>query len=45
MLIILMLKQKPNRNGFEIVAQYDMEGREFLPDESLNILTVAKKNG
>jgi ubiquinone/menaquinone biosynthesis C-methylase UbiE len=31
------------RNGFEVVAQYDMDGNDFLAEKSLNILTVAKK--
>jgi ubiquinone/menaquinone biosynthesis C-methylase UbiE len=31
------------KNGFEILHQYDMEGNDFLADQSLNILTVAKK--
>ena len=32
-----------NRNGFEIIAQYDMDGDRFISDKSLNILTVARK--
>lgn len=31
-----------NKNGFVVLHQYDMEGQPFIPDESLNILTVAK---
>lgn len=31
------------RNGFETVHQYDMEGNDFIADQSLNILTVARK--
>lgn len=30
------------RNEFEILNQYDMEGQKFKPAQSLNILTVAK---
>jgi SAM-dependent methyltransferase len=29
--------------GFETIHQYDMEGKKFIADKSLNILTVAKK--
>lgn len=29
-------------NGFEILNQYDMNGHQFIPDKSLNILTIAK---
>lgn len=32
-----------DRNGFEVVEQYDMDGNMFIADKSLNILTVAKK--
>lgn len=31
------------RNGFEIIHQYDMEGNDFIADQSLNMLTVARK--
>lgn len=31
------------RNGFEIIHHYDMEGSDFIADRSLNILTVARK--
>lgn len=31
------------RNGFEILHHYDMEGNDFVADRSLNILTVARK--
>jgi hypothetical protein len=31
------------RNGFEIINHYDMEGNDFIADKSLNILTVARK--
>lgn len=31
------------RNGFEIVHQYDIEGNNFIADKSLTILTVARK--
>ncbi len=31
------------RNGFETIRQYDMEGNDFIADSSLNILTVARK--
>jgi hypothetical protein len=31
------------RNGFEIIQHYDMEGHDFIADKSLNILTVARK--
>lgn len=31
------------RNGFEIIHQYDMDGKDFVADKSLNILTVARK--
>ncbi|HAT8124916.1 TPA: methyltransferase domain-containing protein [Legionella pneumophila] len=30
------------KNGFVVLNQYDMEGQPFIPDESINILTVAK---
>ncbi|HAT8890278.1 TPA: methyltransferase domain-containing protein [Legionella pneumophila subsp. pneumophila] len=30
------------KNGFEVLNQYDMDGHKFIPDKSLNILTVAK---
>lgn len=31
------------RNGFEIIHHYDMDGSDFIADKSLNILTVARK--
>jgi len=31
------------RNGFEVLHYDDMEGNNFIPDKSLNILTVARK--
>lgn len=31
-----------DKNGFEIVVQYDMNGNQFVADKSLSILTVAK---
>lgn len=31
------------RNGFEVIQYYDLEGRDFIADRSLNILTVARK--
>jgi len=37
------LQQVLHRNGFEPLHQYDMEGNDFVPAKSLNILTVAKK--
>lgn len=37
------LKGMLEQNGFETVAQYAMDGSEFIEDKSLNILTVAKK--
>lgn len=30
------------KNGFEILNKYDMNGHQFIPDKSLNILTVAR---
>ncbi|MFU7598131.1 class I SAM-dependent methyltransferase [Legionella pneumophila] len=30
------------KNGFEVLNQYDMDGHQFIPDKSLNILTLAK---
>jgi SAM-dependent methyltransferase len=32
-----------NKNGFDVVAHYDMNGNPFIEDKSLSILTVAKK--
>ncbi len=32
-----------NRNGFEVIAQYDMDGNPFVAEKSVNILTVARK--
>lgn len=37
------LKTILKRNGFDIVKQVDMDGKKFLPNKSLNILTVARK--
>ncbi len=37
------LKQMLARNGFESLNQYDIEGKEFLAEKSLNVLTVARK--
>ncbi len=37
------LKAMLERNGFEIIHQYDMDGNDFIADKSLNILTVARK--
>jgi len=31
------------KNGFEIIHQYDMAGNDFIAEKSLNILTVARK--
>lgn len=31
------------RNGFKVIEQYDMDGKDFVAETSLNILTVAKK--
>lgn len=36
------LKLMLERNGFEVVSQYDMDGNDFVAEKSLNILTVAK---
>jgi len=30
------------KNGFDLIQQYDMEGQILKPSQSLNILTVAK---
>jgi len=38
------LKTMLERNGFKAIRQYDMDGNNFLAEESLNILTVAKKS-
>lgn len=32
------------RNGFEVIHHYDMDGNDFVADKSLNILTVARKS-
>lgn len=32
-----------DRNGFEVVDQYDIDGNDFVAEKSLNILTVARK--
>lgn len=37
------LQQMLTRNGFEILAQYDMDGSRFIKDKSISILTVARK--
>ena len=37
------LQEILNRNGFEIIAQYDMDGNQFIADKSVNMLTVARK--
>lgn len=37
------LQEMLARNGFDILAQYDMDGEAFLPHQSLNILTIAQK--
>lgn len=37
------LQEMLDRNGFETIYQYDMEGNDFIADKSLNILTVARK--
>lgn len=31
------------RNGFEVVGKYDMDGKDFVPEKSLSILTMARK--
>lgn len=31
------------RNGFEVIHHYDLDGNDFIADKSLNILTVARK--
>jgi len=31
------------RNGFDVIHHYDMDGNDFIADKSLNILTVARK--
>lgn len=36
------LKELLIRKGFEIVSQYDINGNEFIPETSLNMLIVAK---
>lgn len=37
------IKEILNKNGFDVVAHYDMDGNPFIKDESLSILTIAKK--
>ncbi len=32
-----------NKNGFDVVAYYDMDGNPFIKEKSLSILTIAKK--
>lgn len=39
-----VLNEMLNRNGFEVIAQYDMDGNVFVAEKSINILTVARKN-
>src|SRR5262249_42015177 len=36
------LKNNLNKNGFEIVGQYGINGEEFLSHQTLSILTVAR---
>jgi len=36
------LQEMLNRNGFETVAQYGMDGKKFVKNKTLSILTVAK---
>lgn len=38
------LQEILNRNNFEILQQYDIDGNDFNAEKSLNILTVAKKS-
>jgi cyclopropane fatty-acyl-phospholipid synthase-like methyltransferase len=37
------LQSMLERNGFEVIGQYDLDGNDFLVETSLNILTVARK--
>lgn len=37
------LQSMLHENGFEIMRQYDMDGNHFIPEKSLNILTVARR--
>lgn len=37
------IKTVLEKNGFKVIAQYDMDGNSFVPEKSLTILTVAKK--
>lgn len=37
------LQEMLKRNGFEALGQYDMDGSKFINDESISMLTVAKK--
>ncbi|EKD54657.1 MAG: hypothetical protein ACD_60C00060G0025 [uncultured bacterium] len=37
------LQKMLEHNGFEVIGQYDMDGNDFVPEKSLNILTVARK--
>lgn len=39
------LQEILERNGFEVINQYDMDGNDFIAEKSLNILTVARKKG
>jgi ubiquinone/menaquinone biosynthesis C-methylase UbiE len=38
------LKEILTRNGFETIAQYGMDGKEFIPNKTLSILTIAQRN-
>lgn len=37
------LKEMLTHNGFDVIGQYDMNGRRFSAKKSINIFTVAKK--
>jgi 2-polyprenyl-3-methyl-5-hydroxy-6-metoxy-1,4-benzoquinol methylase len=37
------LQEMLNRNGFEILSQYDMDGNKFITDKSISNLTIARK--
>lgn len=37
------LREMLNKTGFEIVAQYSMDGSKFIHDKTMGILTVARK--
>lgn len=32
-----------NKNGFEIISQYDLQGNHVIAEKSLNVLTLARK--